>query len=488
MNRTPQPRSSRPTPTQRPPVPYGTFPHPQSIGAPPLPAALLESGAILPPMDLLTDLLASVHLRCFMAGESVFAGDWGVRVGPGPGGFYLVTQGTCWLTVADGSEPLQLSAGDLAVITRNPGHETTHAPGGKSQPMEKLVTPEMIMQRRGLRIDGPGEQTRLLCGALVLDFVAATSLIHSLPTVIHIKGRQGQPRDWARDLLSIIQREFPRSDPGGRTIVDRALEIMFVYAVRTCMGESLGNDHRLVRALGDEQLAPALKLMHTQPEKDWTVHELADEAMVSRSTFAARFTAVLGCPPLKYLLDRRMERAVSLLSQQGVGIKTIARRVGYKSEAAFSHAFKRWSGQSPGEFRKTPPGPVMMPTAVDALDEDQRGTMGPDWNRSSELGAGLRPHLSPSQVPFPPPGFPPPGFLPHGFPPPGFPPLPPGFVPPPGFPPLPFPPTAMAQPPAVTATPKPSPNVEAEIVVASAAVTGEPSSAGTKRSKPKRGS
>lgn len=432
-------RTTPPPPSPRPQVPYGTFPHPQTIGPPPLPEALMESGVILPPMDLLTDLLASVHLRCFMAGESVFAGPWGVRVGPGPGGFYLVTAGQCWLTVADGSPPLQLNAGDLAVITRNPGHETTHAPGGKAQPMEKLVTPEMIMQRRGLRIDGPGEKTRLICGALVLDFVAATSLIHALPTVIHIKGREGQPRDWAKDLLSIIQREFPRNEPGGRTIVDRALEILFVYAVRACMGETLGNDHRLVRALGDEQLAPALKLMHTEPEKDWTVHELADEAMVSRSTFAARFTAVLGCPPLKYLLDRRMERAVSLLSQQGVGIKTIARRVGYKSEAAFSHAFKRWAGQSPGEFRKTPPLPPHVPGPMDGLDEDLKGSMGPDWNRATELGAGLRPHLSASHAPFPPPhGFPPPGFppLPPGFvPPPGFPPLPPGFVPPPGFPP-----------------------------------------------------
>ena len=60
----------------------------------------------------------------------------------------------------------------------------------------------------------------------------------------------------------------------------------------------------------------------------------------------------MGQPPVKYLTDCRMRRACSLLREQRCALKEIAGRTGYDSESAFSNAFKRWSGRSPGEWRK----------------------------------------------------------------------------------------------------------------------------------------
>jgi AraC-like DNA-binding protein len=82
------------------------------------------------------------------------------------------------------------------------------------------------------------------------------------------------------------------------------------------------------------------------------VAALADRVCLSRSVFAARFKSLLSKSPMQYLFDCRMQKACAMLSEDRYGIKEIASHVGYATEGAFSNAFKRWSGQSPGSFRR----------------------------------------------------------------------------------------------------------------------------------------
>jgi AraC-like DNA-binding protein len=104
-------------------------------------------------------------------------------------------------------------------------------------------------------------------------------------------------------------------------------------------------------ALQDPQIGRALALVHRDPAREWTVAALAAEAMMSRSAFAARFTALVGEPAMQYVTRWRMHTALGWLDDDGVTVAELAGRLGYRSEAAFSRAFKRIVGVAPGGAR-----------------------------------------------------------------------------------------------------------------------------------------
>ena len=92
--------------------------------------------------------------------------------------------------------------------------------------------------------------------------------------------------------------------------------------------------------------------MHRQPERDWQVQSLARETGMSRSGFAARFSALVGEPVGQYLTGLRMQIAHRELRETPDTLAQIAARVGYRSEPAFNRAFKRVVGVPPGAARK----------------------------------------------------------------------------------------------------------------------------------------
>jgi transcriptional regulator GlxA family with amidase domain len=94
-----------------------------------------------------------------------------------------------------------------------------------------------------------------------------------------------------------------------------------------------------------------LALLPARPSHPWTLEELAREAATSRSNLAMRFTLLVGQPPIKYLSQWRMQVAATLLAQSTVKIAAVGAQVGYGSEAAFSRAFRKSAGLSPGAWR-----------------------------------------------------------------------------------------------------------------------------------------
>jgi AraC-like DNA-binding protein len=96
----------------------------------------------------------------------------------------------------------------------------------------------------------------------------------------------------------------------------------------------------------------ALSAIHDSVNAPWTVGSLAEAAGMSRSAFAARFKELLGQTPLEYVTEWRMQKAMQLLQQRDKKLIDVARSVGYESDAAFSKAFKRVVGASPGEYLK----------------------------------------------------------------------------------------------------------------------------------------
>jgi len=108
--------------------------------------------------------------------------------------------------------------------------------------------------------------------------------------------------------------------------------------------------------LSDSVVGPALRALHEKPEHTWTLSELARTISTSRTVLVERFSELVGVPPMQYLTQWRLQLAADQLARGSAKVATIGARVGYESEAAFSRAFKRATGQSPSAWRSARQG------------------------------------------------------------------------------------------------------------------------------------
>ena len=138
---------------------------------------------------------------------------------------------------------------------------------------------------------------------------------------------------------------------GSQSVLNRLSELMFVEVIRLHMEQLANNNTGWLAGLRDPLVGRVLTLLHGQPSHAWTLEELASEAAASRSALADRFTQIVGCPPIQYLTQWRMQLAAKRLADPGAKVAAIAHEVGYESEAAFSRAFKKFVGRSPNQWR-----------------------------------------------------------------------------------------------------------------------------------------
>ena len=150
-------------------------------------------------------------------------------------------------------------------------------------------------------------------------------------------------------LVRLVAEEASERRSGRELVLSRLVEVLLVEALRGAAGEA---PKGLLRGLSDARLAPALRQMHAQLGRSWTVPQLAKAAALSRSTFFDRFTRNVGIPPMEYLLGWRMAVAKDLLRRRELGIDQVAERVGYGSASTFSTAFSRHVGEPPGRYAR----------------------------------------------------------------------------------------------------------------------------------------
>ena len=133
-------------------------------------------------------------------------------------------------------------------------------------------------------------------------------------------------------------------------MLTRLVEVLLVEALRVAPGDDAPPG--LLRGLADARVAAAMRQMHGEPARQWTMAELAKEASLSRSAFFDRFVRAVGMPPMEYLLAWRMTVAKDLLGRREVAVDEVAQRVGYGSASTFSTAFSRHVGQPPGRYAR----------------------------------------------------------------------------------------------------------------------------------------
>jgi AraC-like DNA-binding protein len=203
-----------------------------------------------------------------------------------------------------------------------------------------------------MEFGGGGALTRMICGSFQFDNETRSPLRSILPPLIHLKHEHSHLGEWLEPTLKMLALEARQPRPGSETLISRLLDIIFVQALRVWIASEPPTSGGWLGALRDPQIGAALSLMHREPQRHWSVENLASEVAMSRSPFAARFTALVGEPPLTYLTNWRMHLAETLLTREGLNVSQVAGRIGYESEAAFSKAFKRYFGQSPLAHRR----------------------------------------------------------------------------------------------------------------------------------------
>lgn len=295
-------------------------------------------------------------MRGYVYCRSEFTAPWGISLRPMDGHlwFHILTSGECRLET-EGAEPQLLRAGDIALVPHGEGHSLRTRPGVPAPWVHELDREYVSDRYEIIRHGGGGEVTEMMCCAVTFDHPAGRNLVALLPRLIHVKAGAGQPSaEWLRSTLDLMAAEAGDLRPGGETVVTRLADILLVQAIRSWLESDPAAQSGWLGALRDRQIGRAIALIHRDPARDWTVASLARELAMSRSAFAARFTELVGEPVMHYLARWRMQLALNSLREDGATVAELALRLGYRSEAAFSRAFKRVVGVPPGAVKRQP--------------------------------------------------------------------------------------------------------------------------------------
>lgn len=295
-------------------------------------------------IDPLSEIITLLRPRTVFSKGISGAGPWGVRYSSfDQPSFCTVLQGNCLLAV-DGQPPVTLDAGDFVFMPATPGFTLSGFDPVTPEQIDPKTTPSPTGDVRHGTRGGPPD-VRLLGGYFVFDTPDIALLVTLLPALVHVRG---DPR--LSVLVQFLAEESRARKSGRELVLTRLVEVMLIEALR-----STSNDDAppgLLRGLSDARLSVAMRLMHGDPGRSWTVEQLAKKAALSRSAFFDRFTRSVGLPPMEYLLAWRMALAKDMLRRREVGIAEVAQRVGYGSASTFSTAFSRYVGQPPGRYAR----------------------------------------------------------------------------------------------------------------------------------------
>lgn len=304
--------------------------------------------------DRLARVLHTLRMRSTFYCHAELSEPWALEMPPivDSVSFHVVTTGSWWLRLP-GAEPIELRAGDLALVPHGLGHDLLSAPHARSGPRVDLLPQQYLSEHYSrLHHGGHGRQTQLICGVVSFNSPAARELTRTLPAVLFVDGDTLSAASSVRDILRLMASELSRPQLGGEAVATRLADILVVQAIRGWLATSPDAITGWLRALQDERIGRTLEAIHNNPGYEWSLDRLARLATMSRSSFSARFTELVGEAPVSYLTRWRMNVARARLAEEDITVGAVAADLGYRSEAAFNRAFARIIGCTPGSLRK----------------------------------------------------------------------------------------------------------------------------------------
>ena len=307
-------------------------------------------------MDAVAGLLDGPRARGAFLLRTQLAPPWSMRIADeAPLCLIAMTRGEAWLIPEDG-EAVRLGRGDVAVVRGPDAYTLADDPRTPPQviilPGNRCVTPDgqevELMSFMGVRTWGnsPVGSTVMLSGTYELEGEVSRRLLNALPPLLVLSSDA-----WESPLVGLLAEEIVKDDPGQEAVLDRLLDLLLIAVLRAWFARPDADAPGWYRAYSDRVVGRALRLIHDDPARQWTVAELAAEAGVSRAAFARRFNELVGEPPMTFLTDWRLSLAADLLLEPDATIGSVAYQVGYSTPFALSTAFKRVRGISPRQHR-----------------------------------------------------------------------------------------------------------------------------------------
>lgn len=344
-------------------------------------------------MDVLSDVLRVIRLTGSVFFCARFSAPWAIESAPAEhlklllfpraecvALFHIIMEGHCWVSM-EGQSPFCLETGDAIILPLGGGHGMSSDPRLYRRPIAGVLPPGPWPEIQQIEFGGGGAATRVLCGFLHCD-QHFNPLMASLPKSLWVKHSSGEVVDgsaqnrpteretnappdsitsgsslsdstqWLPRTLHYMIQEANEGRPGSSTMLARLAELLFVEVLRRYIQQRPPGHTGWLAGVADPEVGRALGYLHAEPQRNWTVDELARHVALSRSALAQRFCALIGEPPMRYLAGWRLHVARQLLTQPGMGVAEVASRVGYDSEAAFNRAFKRHVGLPPATWRR----------------------------------------------------------------------------------------------------------------------------------------
>jgi len=318
-------------------------------------------------MDVLSDVLKTVrlngaifferHLHDPWVGESPPSAAIAAMVMPDAEhviSFHAILSGSCWAGLAGSPESSRrFAAGDIVIYPGGDANVLSSAPGMRGLPdLREYARPKDRPLPIVSRLDNDGaDYCHLVCGYFGCDARPFNPLLEALPRML-LSQMSAASQSWLSSMLRVAAEEAGRGGAGSESLLARLAELMFVEVVRQHIAHLPDDSKGWLSGLKHRHIGHALRLIHGQPDRAWTLAELAREVGLSRSVFADRFVHYVGVSPMHYLGRWRMQLAIQHLAIPGVSVAQAGAEVGYESEAAFSRAFKKYVGVPPGSWRR----------------------------------------------------------------------------------------------------------------------------------------
>jgi AraC-like DNA-binding protein len=309
-------------------------------------------------MDALAGLLDGPRAHEAFLLRSSMNPPWSLRIqDEAPLTVIAIVRGQAWLMHDDG-EPVALERGDVAIVRGPDPYTVADEPATPPQvlinPGQHCTTPagEELKNMRDLGVrtwgNAPDGATIMLTGTYELHGEVSGRLLRALPRSLVLR-----EDEWDFPVIPLMADEIVKDAPGQEAVLDRLLDLLLIAVLRAWFSRPEAAAPGWYRAYGDPVVGLALRLLHHNPARPWTVAELARETGVSRAALARRFHDLVGEPPMSFLTGWRIALAADLLRQPGTTIASVADQVGYGSPFALSAAFKRVRGVSPQQYRTT---------------------------------------------------------------------------------------------------------------------------------------
>jgi AraC-like DNA-binding protein len=303
-------------------------------------------------MDALVGLLDGPRARGAYLLRAILSPPWCVRIqDEAPLSLVAMVRGEA-VVIPDDGPPSRMRPGDVAIM-RGPDHYTVA--DEQDRPIQAVIHPgqrsttvqgadlcaalDLGVRTWGTGLDGP---TMMLIGTYQLRGAISQRLLVALPGVLVLPA---ESLDSA--LISLLAAEITKDDPGQEAVLDRLLDLLLIAVLRSWFARADAGAPAWYRAHRDRLIGHALRLLHNQPDRPWTVASLSTTVGLSRAAFARRFTELVGEPPMSYLTGWRLTLAADLLREPDATLAAVARQVGYSTPFALSTAFKRVHGISP---------------------------------------------------------------------------------------------------------------------------------------------